>query len=29
MDENDIKIYLIKKGYKEENIKEAIAKIEE
>ena len=29
MDENDIKMYLIKKGYKEENIKEAIAKIEE
>lgn len=29
MDENDIKIYLIKKGYKEENIKEAISKIEE
>lgn len=29
MDENDIKAYLIKKGYKEENIKEAIAKIEE
>ncbi len=29
MDENDIKSYLMKKGYKEENIKEAIAKIEE
>ena len=29
MDENDIKMYLIKKGYKEENIKEAIEKIEE
>ncbi len=29
MDENDIKAYLMKKGYKEENIKEAIAKIEE
>lgn len=29
MDENDIKLYLMKKGYKEENIKEAIAKIEE
>lgn len=29
MDENDIKAYLIKKGYKEENIKDAIAKIEE
>lgn len=29
MDENDIKAYLMKKGYKTENIKEAIAKIEE
>lgn len=29
MDENDIRAYLMKKGYKEENIKEAIAKIEE
>lgn len=29
MDENDIKMYLMKKGYKEENIKEAISKIEE
>lgn len=29
MDENDIRVYLMKKGYKEENIKEAIAKIEE
>ena len=29
MDENDIKAYLIKKGYKEENIKNAIEKIEE
>ncbi len=29
MDENDIRLYLMKKGYKEENIKEAISKIEE
>lgn len=29
MDEQDIKIYLIKKGYKEENIKDAIEIIEE
>lgn len=29
MDEADIKAYLMKKGYKEENIKEAIEKIEE
>lgn len=29
MDEADIKAYLIKKGYKEENIREAIEKIEE
>lgn len=29
MDENDIKSYLVKKGYREENIKEAIGKIEE
>ncbi len=29
MDENDIKVYLMKKGYKLENIKEAIEKIEE
>lgn len=29
MDENDIRVYLMKKGYKEENIKEAISKIEE
>ena len=29
MDESDIKEYLIKKGYKEENIKDALAKIEE
>ena len=29
MDEQDIKAYLIKKGYKEENIREAIEKIEE
>ena len=29
MDEIDIKNYLIKKGYKEENIKDALAKIEE
>ena len=29
MDEQDIKNYLIKKGYKEESIKEAIEKIEE
>lgn len=29
MDEADIKAYLMKKGYKEENIREAIEKIEE
>ena len=29
MDEDEIKQYLVKKGYKEENIKEAILKIEE
>ena len=29
MDETDIRAYLIKKGYKEENIREAIDKIEE
>ena len=29
MDEQDIKAYLIKKGYNEENIREAIEKIEE
>lgn len=29
MDENEIKTYLIKKGYKDENIKEAIKEIEE
>ena len=29
MDEIDIKNYLIKKGYKEENIKDALSKIEE
>lgn len=29
MDEQDIKAYLIKKGYKEENIRQAIDKIEE
>ena len=29
MDENDIRNYLIKKGYREENIKDAIDKLEE
>lgn len=29
MDEQDIKAYLIKKGYNEENIREALSKIEE
>lgn len=29
MEENEIKQYLLKKGYKEENIKSAISKIEE
>lgn len=29
MEENDIKAYLIKKGYREENIREAIDKLEE
>ena len=29
MDESDIRAYLMKKGYKEENIREAIDKIEE
>lgn len=29
MDETDIRIYLMKKGYKEENIRDAIEKIEE
>lgn len=29
MNEEEIKLYLMKKGYKEENIKQAIAKIEE
>ena len=29
MDETDIRDYLIKKGYKEENIKEALSKIED
>lgn len=29
MDEQEIKTYLIKKGYKEENIREAISKIED
>lgn len=29
MNEDEIKMYLIKKGYKEENIKQAIAKLED
>jgi hypothetical protein len=29
MDETDITTYLRKKGYKEENIKDAIAKLED